>query len=78
MNFKILVMTPVKHINGLQDILESSGSVKYLDNPSKGEVISILDDYDAIFTNPNIEYSFCYKILFGQAYLTEDEAFRSI
>ena len=54
MDYKILVITPVKHINGLQGILESAGSVTYLDDPSMEEVISIVDDYDAIFSIHNI------------------------
>jgi len=67
MEYKILVITPVKHINGLQGILESAGSVTYLDDPSMEEVISIVDDYDAIFTNPNKSNVFIGKDLLDAA-----------
>lgn len=50
---KILVITPVGHIAGVRQILESFGDVTYLDDPSHDEVCSRISDYDAIFTNPN-------------------------
>ncbi len=50
---KILVITPVKHIAGLCNILETTGDVTYLDDPSAEEVIEKIGDYDTIFTNPN-------------------------
>ncbi len=50
---KILVITPVKHIDGVSSVLESVGHVTYLDNPSLEEVLKIVHDFDAIFTNPN-------------------------
>jgi phosphoglycerate dehydrogenase-like enzyme len=53
MNYKILVITPVRHIKGVSEALEATGEVTYLDDPSVEEVISVIGDYDAIFTNPN-------------------------
>jgi len=53
MNYKILVITPVRHINGVPETLESIGKVTYMDDPSIEEVISVIDGYDVIFTNPN-------------------------
>jgi phosphoglycerate dehydrogenase-like enzyme len=53
MSNKILVITPVRHITGVPEILESAGKVTYMDDPSVEEVISVISDYDAIFTNPN-------------------------
>ena len=53
MSNKILVITPVRHIMGVPEILESAGKVTYMDDPSVEEVISVISDYDAIFTNPN-------------------------
>ena len=50
---KILVITPVHHIRGVVDILESFGDVVYLDDPSWDEVLEVIADYDAIYTNPN-------------------------
>jgi phosphoglycerate dehydrogenase-like enzyme len=53
MLYKILVITPVRHILGVPEILEDSGEVTYMDDPSSEEVISVIGDFDAIFTNPN-------------------------
>jgi len=53
MKSKILVITPVKHIFGVAEKLESIGDVTYLDDPSEKEVLSAIKGYDAIFTNPN-------------------------
>jgi len=52
-SIKILIITPVRHIIGVSDILESIGEVTYLDDPTSEEVISVIGSYDAIFTNPN-------------------------
>lgn len=53
MKFKILVITPVRHILGVPETLESIGEVTYIDDPSAEEVQSIINEFDAIFTNPN-------------------------
>ena len=53
MLYKILVITPVRHILGVPEILEDIGEVTYLDDPSPDEVISVIGEFDAIFTNPN-------------------------
>jgi D-3-phosphoglycerate dehydrogenase len=50
---RILVITPVRHIMGVSEILESIGAVTYLDDPSFKEVVAEIGPYDAIFTNPN-------------------------
>ena len=50
---KILVITPVRHINGVKETLESFAEVTYLEDPSLQEVIEIIEPYDSIFTNPN-------------------------
>lgn len=50
---KILVITPVKHIKGLVKILEKSGMIKILEDPEESQVLSIIHEYDALFTNPN-------------------------
>ena len=50
---KILVITPIRHIHGVSELLESFGEVTYLDDPSSDEVIDVIADYDAIYTNPN-------------------------
>ncbi len=50
---RILCITPVKHIPGVCEILESIGEVTYMDDPTWKEVEAIVASYDAIFTNPN-------------------------
>lgn len=53
MKNKILVITPVRHIIGVPELLESSGIVTYIDDPTSKEVLSVIHEFDAIFTNPN-------------------------
>lgn len=50
---KILVITPVRHIQGVSTILESFAEVIYNDHPSLSEVVALLPGKQAIFTNPN-------------------------
>ncbi len=50
---KILVITPVRHIAGVPEILEDIGHVSYMDDPTLEEVIDVINEYDAIYTNPN-------------------------
>ena len=50
---KVLVITPVRHISLVSDTLELIGNVTYLDDPTVEKVLSIIGEYDAIFTNPN-------------------------
>lgn len=50
---KILVITPVRHILGVPEILEATGKVTYMDDPTLSEVIEAIGEYDAIYTNPN-------------------------
>lgn len=50
---KILVITPIRHIHGVSELLESFGEVTYLDDPSSDEVLDVIAGYDALYTNPN-------------------------
>lgn len=52
---KILVITPVKHLPGVEELLESKGEVFYLENGTKKEVRNklILENIDTIVCNPN-------------------------
>lgn len=58
---KILVITPVRHIAGVNDILEATGQVTYLDDPTPEQVIATIGKYDALYTNPNKS-----KVFIGQ------------
>ncbi|MBF0419283.1 MAG: hypothetical protein HQL78_03865 [Magnetococcales bacterium] len=50
---KILVITPVRHIQGVAAILESFAEVVYNDHPTLADVLALLPGKQAIFTNPN-------------------------
>jgi phosphoglycerate dehydrogenase-like enzyme len=50
---KILVITPVQHIQGVPALLESIGSVTYLEDPSPTEALAAVSEYDTLYTNPN-------------------------
>ena len=52
---KILCLTPIKHLDGIYEYLNSFGRIDYLpDSPANmiRDTVSILD-YDVIFCNPN-------------------------
>lgn len=49
----ILVITPIRHIVGVSEILEAAGRVTYLDDPTEEEVITLISNYEALYTNPN-------------------------
>jgi len=53
MENKVLVITPVSHINGVKDILESFSEVTYLEEATYQEVKKEIANFDAVFTNPN-------------------------
>tara|TARA_Y100000817_G_C16852394_1_gene542599 strand:+ start:414 stop:1373 length:960 start_codon:yes stop_codon:yes gene_type:complete len=64
---KLLVITPVKHIDGVCTKLESYFDVTYIDNPNINEIFSIMKHYEAIFTNPNKSKIFIGKDLIDKA-----------
>ena len=53
MKFNILVITPIKHIKGLELKLKKKSFVKILNDPSKKDILKIIHKYNAIYTNPN-------------------------
>lgn len=58
---KILVITPVRHIAGVPEILGATGQVTYMDDPTPEQVIAAIGNYDALYTNPNKS-----KVFIGQ------------
>ena len=52
---KILCLTPIKHLDGIYEYLESFGSIDYYPNMDEINVRGILGsyEYDVIFCNPN-------------------------
>ena len=67
MTFKILVITPVKHIRNIEKDLNLLGEVTYLADPTLNEVKSIICNFDAIFTNPNKSKVFLGKEILDDA-----------
>ena len=67
MTFKILVITPVKHIRNIKKDLNLLGEVTYLDDPTLDEVKSIVCNFDVIFTNPNKSKVFLGKEILDNA-----------
>ena len=70
---KILVITEVKHINGLTTELDKIGDITYLNSPSFNQVKKIINNYDAIFTNPNKS-----KIYIGKALLESSKKIKVV
>ena len=54
MKSKLLVITPVKHIENFLPMLKKNFEFKIIENPNSKIVSKILRDYDYIFTNPNM------------------------
>ena len=51
---KILCLTPIKHLDGVYEYLESFGNVSYSPELNKENFIHLtMNDYDVIFCNPN-------------------------
>jgi len=61
------VITPVHHIQGVVEILESAGNVTYLSDPTTQDVINNLPGKHAIFTNPNKSNVFIGSEIFDTA-----------
>ena len=59
----LLVITPVKHIKGVCNQLESVANVKYKDDPVLADLLPQIKNYDALFTNPNKSKIFIGKKL---------------
>lgn len=69
MNFRkvnILVITPIKHINGVLSALKDFGNVTIIEEPSYNQVFQVINEFDAIFTNPNKSNVFISEDLMKQ------------
>ncbi|MBF0195050.1 MAG: hydroxyacid dehydrogenase [Magnetococcales bacterium] len=67
MRAKILVITPVRHIKDVSEILEEAGDVTYLDHPTLAEVVATIPGYQVVFTNPNKSNVFLGQEVLGAA-----------
>ena len=51
---KILCLTPIKHLYGIYEHLESFGDVEYFPDLTEDDFwLYDMDEYDVIFCNPN-------------------------
>lgn len=66
-SFKILVITPVSHIDGFNSIINKLGLVDYHENISKSKIYKIINKYDVVFTNPNKSNVYFDKNLINKA-----------
>lgn len=53
MTTRIISITPIRHIQGVVEQLESIGELTIFDDPSLSDLIEVVHDYEVIFTNPN-------------------------
>lgn len=65
-NLKILVITPINHINKVSETLKSIGEVTCLENPELDDVLNIISDFDALYTNPNKSNVFIGQEIMGK------------
>ena len=49
----ILVITPVRHIAGVPETLAAAGEVTFMEDATPAEVLAVIGEYEALFTNPN-------------------------
>ena len=61
---RILVITPVKHIDGVPGTLESTGQVTYLDDPTEAEVLGVIGEYELfILTQTGLRFLLAVRSL---------------
>lgn len=70
---RILVITPIRHIAGVTEILESTGQVTYMDDPTPEQVIAAIGNYEALYTNPNKS-----RVFIGQEVIDAAESLKVI
>ena len=51
--FKLLIITPITHIEGIHEKLNKHFEITYQENISENKLIKVINKFDAIFTNPN-------------------------
>ena len=67
MKKRLLVMTPISHINGLEKLLKKYFKLDKIENPSKNQIFKIIHNYEIIFTNPNMSKVFLSKKILQKA-----------
>ena len=67
MKKRLLVMTPISHINGLEKILKKYFTIDKVEDPTDIQVFKIVHKYEIIFTNPNMSKVFLSQKLLQKA-----------
>lgn len=67
MKKRLLVMTPISHINGLEKLLNKYFKLDIIEDPSRNQIFKIIHNYEIIFTNPNMSKVFLSKKLLEKA-----------
>ena len=67
MKKRLLVMTPISHIAGLERLLKKYFKLDKIENPSNKQIFKIIQNYEIIFTNPNMSKVFLSQELLQKA-----------
>ena len=67
MKKRLLVMTPISHITGLEKLLKKYFKLDKIENPSNKQIFKIIQNYEIIFTNPNMSKVFLSQELLQKA-----------
>ena len=62
---KILCITPISHIPGVEQSLKSLGDLTIISDPHPNDIANLAKDFNIIFTNPNKSKIFIGNDLFG-------------
>ena len=65
--YNLLIITPVNHIENLNEKFKDFKKVKILENPSYNQILKIIKNYHIIFTNPNMSNVLIDKKLISKA-----------
>ena len=65
--YNLLIITPVNHIENLNEKFKDFRKVKILENPSYNQILKIIKNYHIIFTNPNMSNVLIDKKLISKA-----------
>ena len=60
-------MTPISHITGLEKLLKKYFKLDKIENPSNKQIFKIIQNYEIIFTNPNMSKVFLSQELLQKA-----------
>ena len=65
--YNILVITPVKHIDGFEKTINKLGKVSFKEHINYEDLLKIINNFEIVFTNPNKSKIFFDKKLIDQA-----------